>query len=50
MRCVAEQYDVENGTTAISDREMANLVREHMPAEYARAEAEGHIVYTHHEE
>ena len=50
MRWVAEQYDVEDRTTAISDREMANLVREHMPAEYAKAEAEGRIVYTHHED
>ena len=50
MRWVAEQYDVENRTTAISDREMAALVREHLPAAYAKAESEGRIHYTHHEE
>jgi isopropylmalate/homocitrate/citramalate synthase len=50
MRWVAEQYDKENRTTSISDRELTALVREHMPEEYARAESEGRIHYTHHEE
>jgi hypothetical protein len=50
MRWVAEQYDVENRTTSISDRELTALVRQHMPEEYAKAEAEGRIHYTHHEE
>ena len=50
MRWVADQYEVENRTTAISDREMAALVKEHSPAEYEKAEKEGRLKYTHHEE
>ena len=37
MRWVANQYDVEHRTTAISDEEMADLVREHFPAQYEAA-------------
>ena len=50
MKWVSGQYDEENRTTAISDREMAELVRKHLPAEYAKAEKAGRLRYTHHEE
>ncbi len=50
MKWVTEQYDVENRTTAISDREMVDLVREHLAEEYGRAEDGGRLVYVHHEE
>ena len=50
MRWVTDQYDVEDRTTAISDREMAELVKEHVPEDYAKAEKEGRLRYTHHEE
>jgi len=50
MRWVTDQYDVEKRTTAISDREMADLVREHLPEEYERAVKDGRLTYTHHEE
>ena len=50
MRWVADQYDVENRTTAISDREVAELVKTHLPAEYEKADKEGRLKYTHHEE
>ncbi|MHC5053569.1 MAG: beta/alpha barrel domain-containing protein [Planctomycetota bacterium] len=36
-RWVADQYDVEGRTTAISDHEMAALVKEHLPEQYAKA-------------
>ena len=50
MRWVADQYEVEDRTTAISDRELATLVREHLPEQYAKAEKEGRLRYIHHEE
>jgi isopropylmalate/homocitrate/citramalate synthase len=50
MKWVTEQYDVENRTTAISDREMVDLVKEHLSEEYRKAEDEGRLVYIHHEE
>lgn len=50
MRWVADQYEVENRLTFISDREMVQLVKEHLPDEYAAAEREGRLRYTHHEE
>jgi len=50
VRWVTDQYEVEGRTTAISDREMIEQVKEHLPEEYAEAEREGHLVYTHHEE
>jgi isopropylmalate/homocitrate/citramalate synthase len=50
MRWVTDQYDVEKRTTAISDREMSDLVKEHLPEQYEKAVKEGHLVYTHHEE
>ncbi len=50
MRWVTEQYDEERRTTAISDKEMAQLVKEHIPEAYEKAMAEGRITYTHHED
>ncbi len=50
MRWVADQYEKETRTTNISDRELAELVRQHLPAEYEKAEKEGRLKYTHHEE
>ena len=50
MRWVADQYDIENRVTAISDREMAELVKKVVPEEYERAEREGRLRYIHHEE
>ncbi len=48
-RWVTDQYEVEGRTTAISDREMSALVKEHLPEHYAKAAKEGRLVYTHHE-
>jgi len=50
MRWVADQYDIEDRTTAISDREMVDLVKQHCPEEYGKAEQEGRLRYVHHEE
>ena len=50
MKWVVEQYEEHNRITAISDREMIDLVKEHLPEAYAQAEKEGRLVYTHHEE
>lgn len=50
MRWVTDQYDVEDRTTAISDREMVDLVKKHLPEAYRKADEEGRLVYTHHEE
>jgi isopropylmalate/homocitrate/citramalate synthase len=50
MRWVLDQYEVENRTTAISDREMVELVREHLPEQYEAAVKAGRLVYTHHED
>ena len=50
MKWVNEQYEVENRTTAISDREMVEKVKEHLPKQYEAAEKEGRLVYVHHEE
>jgi len=50
IKWVSDQYNIEGRTTAISDREMAALVKEHLPEEYRKAEEEGRLVYTHHEE
>jgi len=50
MRWVADQYDVEHRTTAISDREVADLVRTHLPEQYQKADEEGRLRYVHHEE
>jgi len=45
MRWVADQYDVEGRTTAISDEEMIKLVKEHLPEHYERAKQEGRLAY-----
>jgi len=50
IRWVGDQYKVENRTTAISDRELVEKVKEHLPAEYEKAAREGRLKYTHHEE
>ncbi len=50
MRWVTDQYEVEDRTTAISDRELVDLVKEHLPKYYKKAEEEGRLVYIHHEE
>lgn len=46
MKYVAEQYEVEERTTAISDEELAKLVKEHMPKYYEEAEKEGRLMFT----
>ncbi|MGD1002296.1 MAG: 2-isopropylmalate synthase [Candidatus Brocadiia bacterium] len=50
MRWVADQYEKEGRITNISDREMAEQVREHLPAQYEKAQKAGRFQYTHHEE
>jgi isopropylmalate/homocitrate/citramalate synthase len=49
LEWVKAQYDVERRTTAISDREMADLVKQHLPNEYAAAVKDGRLTYTHHD-
>jgi len=41
MRWVTDQYEVEKRTTAISDEEMIDLVKKHMPKEYQKAKQQG---------
>ena len=43
MRWVTDQYDVEKRTTAISDEEMAALVKEHLPKQHEEAQREGRL-------
>lgn len=43
MRWVTDQYEVENRTTAISDQELIDLVKKHMPDEYEKAQKEGRL-------
>ena len=50
MQYVVDQYEVHDRTTAVSDREMAELVQKHLPEAYEKAVADGRLVYTHHEE
>lgn len=50
MRWVTDQYEKENRLTSISDKEMAEQVKLHLPEEYALALKEGRIRYTHHDE
>ena len=50
MRWVADQYEKENRLTAVSDKEMILLVREHLPVEYEKAQTEGRLRYIHHDE
>ncbi len=47
---VNEQYEIEKRTTAISDKEMEELVKKYLPDEYEEAKKQGRLVYTHHEE
>ena len=46
MKYVAEQYEVEERTTAISDEELGKLVKEHMPKYYEEAKKEGRLMFT----
>ena len=48
MRWVADQYDVHNRTTAISDEELVDLVKEHMPKQYEEARAAGRLGHISH--
>ena len=50
IRWVGDQYEEEGRTTAISDREMIGLVKEHLTEAYEQASKEGRLHYTHHEE
>jgi len=50
MRWVADQYDVHGRLTSISDREMAELVKQYLPKEFEKAEKEGRLTYVHHDE
>ncbi len=50
MQWVNDQYEVHDRTTAISDREMLQLVQKHLAKQYEAAVADGRLVYTHHEE
>ena len=50
IKWVGEQYDVEGRTTAISDRELIDKVKEHLAGQYAEAERAGRLRYSHHEE
>ena len=43
MRWVTDQYDVENRTTIISDKEMVELVKKYLPEEYEQAKNEGRL-------
>ena len=43
MRWVADQYDIEGRTTAISDQEMADLVNEYLPKQHEEAKREGRL-------
>jgi len=43
MRWVTDQYDIENRTTSISDKEMIELVKKFLPEEYEQARNEGRL-------
>jgi len=43
MRWVTDQYDVENRTTSISNRELVDLVKKFLPEEYEEAKKQGRI-------
>jgi len=45
MVWVAEQYDKEKRTTAISDQEMADLVKKYLPEQYEKAKQEGRLAF-----
>ena len=46
MMWVANQYKDEQRTTAISDEEMANLVKKSLPEEYRKAKQENRLAYS----
>jgi len=48
MRWVTDQYDVHHRTTAISDEEMAALVKDHLPEPYEAARTSGRLAHLHH--
>jgi len=50
IRWVTDQYDVHQRQTSISDREMIEQVKLHLPEEYKAAEREGRLTYVHHDE
>jgi len=50
IKWVHEQYEVENRTTAISDRELVEQVKIHLSKQYKQAEDKGRLTYMHHEE
>ena len=50
MRWVDDQYNVHDRTTAISDKELIEQVKVHLPEEYKEAEAAGKLTMVHHEE
>jgi len=50
MRWVADQYDLHGRTTAISDKELIEQVKTHLPEQYKEAEAAGRLTMVHHEE
>ena len=43
MRWVTDQYDIEKRTTAISDKEMAELVKKYLPDEYEEAQKQDRL-------
>ena len=43
MRWVLDQYELEKRTTAISDEELIELVKKHLPDHYQKAQQEGRI-------
>ncbi len=47
---VNNQYNIEKRTTAISDKEMAHLVKKYLPEAYKKAKKENRLTFTHHEE
>ncbi|MFO7900103.1 MAG: 2-isopropylmalate synthase [Planctomycetota bacterium] len=50
MRWVMDQYDLHGRTTAISDQEMSEQVKRHLPATYKQAAEEDRLTLVHHEE
>jgi citrate (Re)-synthase len=50
IRWVGDQYEIHNRLTAISDKELVELVKKHLPEDYEKASTEGRLRYTHHDE
>ena len=46
MRWVNDQYDVEDRITAISDQELADLVKQYLPDQYEQAQKAGRLAQT----